>query len=58
MEETPLGKLAHHFGSVEDPRDDNIRHKLLVMIFIAICAIICGADNWVEVEILGQRNLA
>ena len=58
MEETPFGKLAHHFGKVEDPRDDNRRHKLLDMIFIAICALICGADNWVEVEAFGQRKLA
>lgn len=58
MEETPFGKLAHHFRSVKDPRDDNIQHKLLDMIFIAICAIICGADNWVEVEIFGQRKQA
>lgn len=57
MEETPFGELAHHFRTVEDPRDDNIRHKLLDMIFIAICAIICGADNWVEVEIFGQRKV-
>lgn len=57
MEETPFGKLAEHFGSVEDPRDDNIQHKLLDMIFIAICALICGANSWVEVEIFGQRKL-
>lgn len=56
MEETPLGKLAGHFGSIKDPRDDNIRHKLLDMVFIAVCAIICGADSWVEVEIFGQRK--
>ncbi len=58
MEETPFGKLAYHFGSVKDPRDDNIQHKLLDMLFIAICAIICGADTWVEVELFGQRKRA
>lgn len=58
MDETPFGKLVQHFGSVEDPREENLRHKLLDMLFIAICAIICGADSWVEVEIFGQRKEA
>lgn len=35
MEGTPFGKLADHFGSIEDPRDDNLRHKLLDIIFIS-----------------------
>jgi predicted transposase YbfD/YdcC len=58
MGETPFGNLVHHFGSVEDPREENIRHKLMDMLFIALCAIICGADSWVEVEIFGQRKEA
>jgi predicted transposase YbfD/YdcC len=57
MHETPFGKLADYFGAVEDPREENIRHKLLDMLFIAICAIISGADSWVEVEIFGERKL-
>lgn len=57
MEGTPFGKLAVHFGSIEDPRDDNLRHKLLDIIFIALCAIICGANSWVEVELYGRRKL-
>lgn len=58
MPETPFGKLAHHFGDLEDPRDTNIRHHLIDMLFIAICAIICGADTWVEVENFGQQKEA
>lgn len=58
MSETPFGKLAQHFGDLEDPRDTNIRHQLIDMLFIAICAIICGADTWVEVENFGHQKEA
>jgi hypothetical protein len=34
-----------------DPRVERAkRHELLDIIVITICAVICGADNWVEVE--------
>jgi hypothetical protein len=29
---------------------------LLDSIVIAVCAVICGADNWVEIEVWGQAN--
>jgi hypothetical protein len=58
MSETPFRKLAQHFGDLEDPRDTNIRHQLIDMLFIAICAIICGADTWVEVENFGHQKEA
>ena len=32
-------------------------HKLMDILVIAICAIICGADNWVAVESFGQRSI-
>lgn len=43
------------FEGLEDPRDDRgKRHKLLDLIAIAICAVICGADSWVHVEMFGR----
>jgi hypothetical protein len=32
-------------------------HQLLDIIVIAICAVICGADIWVDVELFGQSKL-
>lgn len=59
MIETPIGTIGEHFSKVSDPRIDRTkRHKLLDIICIAICAVICGADNWVEVENFGQQKLA
>jgi hypothetical protein len=41
--------LAEHFGPVRDPRPHVCDHLLRDIIIIAICAVICGADDWVEV---------
>ncbi len=41
-----------------DPRMDRTKdHHLLDIITIAICAVICGADSWVEVEAFGNAKL-
>ena len=42
---------------MEDPRIDRCkRHQLLDIIAIAICAVICGADSWVHVELFGKSK--
>lgn len=46
-----------HFGDLPDPRIDRTKlHKLFDILVIAICAVICGADTWVEVEAFGQAK--
>ena len=41
-----------YFESLEDLRvpDRNLRHRLEDIFAIAILGVICGADNWVEIE--------
>jgi hypothetical protein len=34
------------------------RHQLLDILTIAICAVLCGADTWVDVEVFGHAKLA
>lgn len=49
------GAIAEHFLSITDPRvDRNKEHELLNIITIAICAVICGAEGWVDVEEYGE----
>ncbi len=49
--------LMHHFISLEDPRAQGmIRHQLTDIVVIAICATICGADYWTDVEEFGKAN--
>jgi len=58
MSDNPSAVLTEHFASLEDPRIDRTRlHELLDIIVIAICAVICGADDWVEVELFGNAKL-
>lgn len=58
MNKEPIASIEHHFSELEDPRVDRTkRHKLLDIVVIAICAVICGADSWVEVESFGQAKL-
>jgi hypothetical protein len=42
-----------HFENLEDPRiknNHNKRHSLTDILVLAILAIICGAESWVEIE--------
>jgi predicted transposase YbfD/YdcC len=44
------GGLLRFFQNMPDPRGVNKLHRLTDMLVIAICAVICGADGWVQVE--------
>ena len=49
--------MIEHFEGLEDPRVDRAkRHELLYIIVITICGVICGADNWVEIEECGNAK--
>jgi predicted transposase YbfD/YdcC len=59
METNPAVSIDKHFANLEDPRVDRTkRHKLLDILVIAICAVICGADNWEEVQLFGEAKEA
>ncbi len=49
--------IAEHFRDLEDPRRGRAkRHELLDIIVITLCAVVCGADNWVEIEEFGKAK--
>lgn len=50
--------IVDHFGDVPDPREDNRRHLLLDIIAIVICASICGAQKWDDIEAFGRAKEA
>lgn len=59
MGNEPRGRLSEHFEDLPDPRIDRTKlHKLLDIVLIAICAVICGADDWVEVAMFGEAKEA
>ena len=42
--------IFEHFAALPEPRRDHgKRHMLEEIVFIAICAVLCGADNWLEI---------
>jgi len=52
--DAPRG-LLRAFARLKDPRMDRTRHhKLSDILAIAICATICGADDWTKMELFGQ----
>ena len=53
------GSLVESFSHMEDPRSDSgKRHDLMDIISIAICAVICGAEGWLDVEMFGRSKYA
>lgn len=54
MIEKPTPSIIHHFSSINDPRvNRQKKHQLQDIFFISLCAMICGADNWVAIEEFG-----
>lgn len=57
MIDAAIHLLQEHFRSLKDPRaQHSIDHLLLDMVLITICAVICGADTWGEIENLRHRQ--
>ena len=48
--------IANHFGNLTDPRRDNRRHKLIDIITIAICGVICNADSFEHIAEFGKAK--
>jgi predicted transposase YbfD/YdcC len=59
MEEQPVGSIAKHFEGLPDPRTGNAKqHIFLEILIIAICAVVCGADGWSDVELFANNKKA
>lgn len=65
MPKKPLEAIEEHFSKVTDPRMERTKdHKLLDIIGIAICAVICGAEGvataprrrWTDIENFGNSK--
>lgn len=54
----PAPRIADCFADLVDPRIERTkRHQLLDIVTIALCAVISGAETWVEVEQWGQSKV-
>jgi predicted transposase YbfD/YdcC len=51
--------ISAHFATLPDPRVERTRDHLLVdIVTIALCAVLCGAGDWVAVETFGRAKEA
>jgi predicted transposase YbfD/YdcC len=57
MEGRPLTSVSEHFATLTDPRVERCKvHALVEIVTIALCGVICGADDWVAIEAFGQEK--
>lgn len=57
MTEAPIATIQEHFAVVEDPRVDYLlEYPLTEILVIAICGVICGADDWVAIADWGTAK--
>lgn len=42
--------ILRYFADLPDPRAHNVRHRLIDLLIIALCATLCGADGWDDFE--------
>ncbi|NEO41986.1 MAG: transposase family protein [Moorea sp. SIOASIH] len=50
----PTASLMEHFGDLDDPRIEHlVEHRLLDILAVTICAVICLAESWVDIENYG-----
>jgi len=56
-QERKESSILAYFGDLPDPRIERCkRHRLLDIIAIGICAVVCGADSYVEMEEFGKAK--
>lgn len=55
---SPVTPLLQHFQHLIDPRVERTKdHPLENILVIAICATICGAEGWTDIEAFGEAKL-
>ena len=55
----PASSFQDYFATLTDPRcpdAPNRRHHLMDILLIAVCAVICGAEGWEDIEEYGTAH--
>jgi len=59
MPQELTASIVEHFEELVDPRIERQKqHKLIDILVLAICAVLCGANDWVAVETCGKAKEA
>lgn len=51
--DSPSIRLQDHLASLTDPRRRKVTYPLVNVVTIAVCAVICGADDFVAIATWG-----
>lgn len=49
-------KIEEHFAELTDPRRRKVIHPLINVVTIALCAVICGADDFVSIALWARTK--
>jgi len=52
-----MDEFSGYFADVPDPRAANARHDFLEVIFIALAAVLCGAEDCTDMALFGRAKL-
>jgi predicted transposase YbfD/YdcC len=50
-------EFSAYFGELGDPRAGNARHDLLELIFVALAAVLCGAEDCTDMAVFARAKL-
>jgi predicted transposase YbfD/YdcC len=56
MSEKKSARIQDHFAELTDPRVRKVTYPLINVVVIAVCAVICGADDFVAIAAFGRRK--
>jgi predicted transposase YbfD/YdcC len=54
--EIKSARLHDHFAGLTDPRRRKVTYPLINVIVIAVCAVLCGADDFVAIAEFGRKK--
>ena len=56
MSSIKSARIEEHFAELTDPRRRKVTYPLINIVTIAICAVICGADDFVAIAEFGRTK--
>jgi predicted transposase YbfD/YdcC len=56
MDAPVTGEILRVLEQLPDPRGRNVRHKLIDLLTLALCGVICGAGDWVAVVFYAHQK--
>jgi predicted transposase YbfD/YdcC len=56
MSKLKSARIQDHFAQLTDPRRRKVTYPLINVVVIAVCAVICGADDFVAIAEFGRKK--